>query len=231
MKAMARWPGAGARCGARLVCFGDRWVRGCVPLLVVIAVALGACGSPDGAVPGELTVDGQQLRDAGGGVLLTLDDLPGEIAVNGDSAFGASTRFTDASPSPDGRWIAVTTAGTAHGAGWLLRSGTRNALPAAFQYGGRVLPGPWSSDAEYAVFVHEGPAGGSTLSVAATRARGDTVADRSRAVRLSDHDERAPQDTHYVPLEWDGAELLFEVGERRWLYHAGEDAVRRGDGS
>lgn len=227
----SRWLAARARRCAGFGRVAASRARGCAPLVAALAVALGACQSPDEPLPGELAVDGHELRDTDGNVVFAVEELPDEIVVNGDSAFGAAARITGAAPSPDGRWLSLTSAGAAHGAGWLLRSGTRDPRPAAFQYGGGVRPGPWSPDSAYAVFVHEGPAGGSTLSVASTEGEGDTVADRSRAVRVPDHDARTPEQMRYKPLEWEGDDLHFEVDDRRWIYRARDGDVRRRGGS
>ncbi len=145
--------------------------------------------------------------------------IPDSIQVTGDTAFGASGRFTGGTRSPDGVWLAVTTQGAAHGAGWLIETGTDHAYPAAFQYGGAVEPGPWSADSRYATFTQEGPAPTGTLVVVDRETPGNTVEANATPVRLPEHADTVPPDTYYRPLKWRDGALLFSVDDTRYRYN------------
>ncbi len=165
-------------------------------------------------------VDDEAITASDGSVLLRIDDIPGSIRVDQETEFGASERIREASIAPDHDWFAVVTAGAAHSAGWLIREGTRKPLPASFQYGGSMTIGPWSKDSQFVVFVHEGPAGDRTLTVVDRNRAGEVAEESAMPVRLPDHDEREPEERIYDVLTWQNSELLFRVGEERWLFDA-----------
>jgi hypothetical protein len=167
----------------------------------------------------------QEIRAADGSVLLHIDDMPTNIRVDEDTEFGAADRFTEASAAPDEQWFAVATAGAAHGAGWLVRAGTRDPRPAAFQYGGSVSIGPWSEAGRYVVFIEDGPAPSRTLSVVDRDELGATVTETGTAVHGPDHQERPLPETAYEPLEWRNAQLVFEVNGERFRFDPATDAV------
>jgi hypothetical protein len=165
-----------------------------------------------------VAVSDTAVRGADGSVLLGIDDVPGNIAVDADTEFGAATRFTEASVAPDQAWLAVATAGAAHSAAWLVRTGTRDPRPAAFQYGGSITIGPWSDDGRLVVFVQEGPASDRTLTVVDQARLGDTVEASAMLVRVPDHDERAPEERIYEAVTWRDGRLVFQVSGERWVF-------------
>lgn len=186
---------------------------------------LPACGP--GAPDLRLDVRESELRGVDGTLLLSIEDVPGSIPVDADSEFGASGRFVEASASPDGEWLAVVTSGAAHSGGWLLEMGTAEPFPAAFQYGGGLTVGPWSADGRWVVFVHEGPAGDRTLSVAGAADLGSTVEESTRAVQAPDHDDRPPEARQYEPEGWSpGGQLEFRIGEEGWVFDPETGAVQ-----
>lgn len=173
-----------------------------------------------------LEVGDEEIRAADGSVLLGIDDVPGTIRVDQQSEFGAAERFQEASVSPDGAWLAVVTTGAAHSAGWLVREGTRQPRPAAFQYGGNITIGPWDEDSRRLVFVQEGPAGGRTLTVVDAERLGETVEESAMPVRSPNHDELAPEERIYEALAWSKGELLFRVSGERWVFDPDSEEVR-----
>lgn len=173
-----------------------------------------------------LEVGDEEIRAADGSVLVGIDDMPGTIRADQQAEFGAAQRFQEASVSPDGTWLAVVTTGAAHSAGWLVREGTRQPSPAAFQYGGNITIGPWSDDSRWLVFVQEGPAGGRTLTVVDAERLGETVEESAMPVRSPEHDELAPEERIYEALAWRNGELLFRVGDERWIFDADSEEVR-----
>ncbi|MCC5883621.1 MAG: hypothetical protein JJU25_13415, partial [Halomonas sp.] len=216
-----------------------------LPLALMIATAalvLSGCPSPgNGEPPPEaetadtsqpeaalapLEVGDEQIRAADGSVLLGIDDVPGSIRVDQQSEFGAAERFQEASISPDGVWLAVLTSGAAHSAGWLIQMEAREPSPGAFQYGGNITIGPWSDDSRRLVFVQEGPAGGRTLTVVDTERLGETVEESAMPVRSPEHDGLEPEEWNYEALAWENGELLFRVGEERWVFDPDSGEVR-----
>mgnify|MGYP000029126216 CR=1 FL=1 len=216
-----------------------------LPLALSIATAalvLSGCPSPGNGEPppttetadtseseaalAPLEVGDEEIRAADGAVLLSMEDVPGTIRADRQAEFGAAERFQEASVSPDGVWLAVVTTGAAHSAGWLVRGEARQLRPAAFQYGGNITIGPWSDDSRRVVFVQEGPAGGRTLTVVDAERLGETVGASAMAVRSPEHDERAPEERIYEALAWRNGELLFRVGEERWIFDPDSEEVR-----
>lgn len=191
-------------------------------LAAACLLSLAGCAiPPNGDHAGEpepVDISDDTVRDVDGASLPDMDAIPGSIQVTRDTAFGASGQFTGGALSPDGAWLAVTTQGVAHGAGWLVEAGTDHPYPAAFQYGGTVEPGPWSADSRYATFTQEGPAPSGTLVVVDREATGNTVEANATPVRLPDHADSVPPDTHYQPLAWRDGALLFSVNDTRYRY-------------
>jgi hypothetical protein len=167
---------------------------------------------------GELQVTENEIQTEEGVILIRIDDLPGDIPVDDDTRFGAATYFTGATLSPDQTRVAITTSGTSHGAGWMFDLDSEMFIPAAFQYGGSVLAGAWSSDGRYIIFIEKNPASGQTLSIADTRSEGSSVAETSIPIRLPEHDESGAGEEVYHPIKWDGEEFLFEVDGQRYRY-------------
>lgn len=215
------------------------------PLALSIAAAvflLSGCPSPgNGEPPPEaetsdtseseaalapLEVGDEEIRAADGAVLLSMEDVPGTIRADQQAEFGAAERFQEASVSPDGAWLAVATSGAAHSAGWLVRVEARQPSPVAFQYGGNITIGLWSDDSRRLVFVQEGPAGGRTLTVVDAERLGETVEASAMPVRSPEHDELAPEERIYEALAWRSGELLFRVGEERWVFDPDSGEVR-----
>lgn len=163
--ARARW---GEYSGGRRSQWGVRLVASAI--VITTAAAAGCAPWEEGepsqaskrgniATVASLETGDEHIRKADGTSLLRIDDLPRDIQVDEQNAFGATARFREAKVSPDDAWVAVVTTGAAHSAGWLVRADGSKASPAAFQYGGSVTIGPWSADGRYVVFAQEGPAG------------------------------------------------------------------------
>jgi hypothetical protein len=155
--------------------------------------------------------------------------VPGDIRVDDTTEFGVAQRFAEASASPDGEWIAVVTSGAAHSGGWLVRTGTREPRPAAFQYGGSMTIGPWSADSERVVFAHSGPAGDRSLTVVNRNQLGQTVEAGARPVRTPDHERFRPEERTYEAIEWREGQLVFEMRGERWIYNPETRTARRQD--
>ncbi|MBZ0331172.1 hypothetical protein KZO25_12680 [Halomonas sp. ANAO-440] len=190
-------------------------------LLASLAVLAGCTASPLSETTAELAplqVGESRLHAVDGTLLLHIKDIPGSIHVDADTEFGASEQFTGASLSPDGEWLAVTTDGVAHSAGWLVRVGNRDPQPAAFQYGGDLALGPWSENGRYAVFEAEGPAPSHTLAVVDRQNLGATVSENSAAVRIPDHEAQVPAHARYTAVGWRSGELVFEVDGGRYRF-------------
>ncbi|TVR64357.1 MAG: hypothetical protein EA422_06425 [Gemmatimonadales bacterium] len=185
----------------------------------------GASDVPSEMLPLSPQVSDEEIRSAEGDLILSLDQVPGSISVDDESEFGAGQRFVAAEPSPRGDWLAVSTGGVAHSAGWLLEMATANLHPAAFQYGGSLEIGPWSEDGRWVVFIHEGPAGDRTLSVADTDGVGRTVEAASEPVRVPSHDDLRPEDRMYQVEEWEGGILQFRLSTQRWTFDSSTGAV------
>ncbi len=170
------------------------------------------------AEPSPLQVTDDGIRNADGAVLLRIEELGGSIEVEPGSTFGAADRFTGAELAPGGAWFAVTTTGAAHAAAWLVDAVTGAPFPAAFQYGGDLEAGPWSDDGRHLVFVHRGPAGDRTLSVASRDRVGSTVAEAGQPVRVPEHDDLPPGERDYRVQGWSEGRLLFTLGDRSWSF-------------
>lgn len=176
-----------------------------------------------------IRVEERAILAANGSRLLHIEDMPDSIRVDDSNEFGAAQAFTEASLSPDGQWLAVATAGAAHGAGWLVPVGERSPQPAAFQYGGEVTLGPWSPSGRYATFHYDTPAPSRLLVVADRTALGATVNATARPVRMPGHAQQVPPETDYQAVAWRGDELVFEVGGRRFRYAPESAEVRQQD--
>ncbi|WP_026301052.1 MULTISPECIES: hypothetical protein [unclassified Thioalkalivibrio] len=172
-----------------------------------------------------LDMSEESIRTVEGTTLLRIDDLPGDIQVDEQNAFGAATRFREARASPDNTWVAVVTSGAAHSAGWLVQADSGEAFPAAFQYGGSVTIGLWSDDGRHVVFAQEGPAGNRTLTVVDRESLGDSVEANAIPVRVDDHGELDPEDQHYEALGWEEGSLRFRLGDEPWVFDPATGAV------
>lgn len=187
-----------------------------------LALLLAACSDATDESAAEavaltpLEVTEEAILAADGRELLALSALPDEVRVDAEASFSAADRFTEASLAPDEEWLAVATAGVAHGAGWLLPLDGDEPVAVAFQYGGGVSLGPWREDGRYLVFALEGPAPGRTLVLVSRAALGQSVAESARPVRLPEHGAQVPPGTEYRALAWRGEELRFEVEGEPW---------------
>lgn len=167
----------------------------------------------DSKFPSELEVTSDEIRSSDGEVILRIDLFPDNIQVDRESEFGAAERFTGAERSPDGRYLAVTTVGVAHSAGWIIEMDSEEPLPAAFQYGGSVEVGIWSDDSRFALFYSETPAPSRVITLTDLNSTGDKVEDNSIPVRLPEHEESVPPNTEYVAIGWDNGELIVEADD------------------
>lgn len=209
-----------------------RIIHGGVTALTILAtMGLAACAGQDPAdraaaeerqrqVP--LSVDDDRVQTAAGEPLADLEQIPRRIDADTDASFGASERILDAALSADGEWLAVTTAGTAHGAGWLKSLDEGRWHPAAFQYGGSVGLWQWSDEGRFVAFVLEGPAEGQAINVVDRDALGETVAETAMPVDncIADDDaqQQAERPPHQEPLVWYDGRLLLEIESRRYLF-------------
>ena len=191
---------------------------------LLAALAMTGCkpGTPEKNP--DLRVEADEIRDEEG-LILERDALPDPVRVDADTEFGATGQLVDADASPDGRWLAVTSIGTAHGAGWLVEGRGASAAPAAFQYGGAVGIGPWDPDGRFAVFTLEGPGPASRIVVADNRDPGPKVSDNARTVAVPEGMEDPESD--YRALEWREGELVFEHAVRRWHFSPKSNESRR----
>ncbi len=208
---------------------GTRFRMQCSLLAGAVVAVLTALAACQGARVAPLEVDEEEIRAADGSEILRIDEVPDNIRPDESVEFGAAQRFTGASASPDESWIAIATSSASHGAGWLVRIEDREPRPAAFQFGGRILAGPWSDDSRHAVFVHEGPAGDRTLTMVDREDLGDTVQESAMLVRLPDHDDRLPEHRIYEGEEWRNTLLAFQVADERWLFDTRTGEVSRDD--
>ncbi len=225
--ATAFWPGRG-RSVRRLA---PRLAAGVVVTLAVISGCTPSgeeehpSGYGEASVLAPLDIREASVRTAEGATLLGIEDLPGDIQVDAQNAFGATTRFREARASPDDTWVAVVTSGAAHSAGWLVRADSGAASPAAFQYGGRVTIGPWSDDGRHVVFAQEGPAGNRTLTVVDRESLGDSVEANAIPVRVEHHGELDPEEQRYEALGWAEGTLRFRLGDEPWVLDPATGAV------
>jgi hypothetical protein len=166
----------------------------------------------------EIQITEREIQAEDGTVFIRIDDFPDDIPIDDESRFGAATHFTGASLSPDGTRLAITTAGVAHGAGWIFDIETDEIIPAAFQYGGSVEAGPWDSNGKHVVFAEINPASGQTLSIADAHSTGSNVSETSRPIRLPKHEESGAGEAVYQPVKWDGEKFIFEVDGNRYTF-------------
>ncbi|MCC5878580.1 MAG: hypothetical protein JJU03_01595 [Idiomarina sp.] len=193
-------------------------------ILVVLTAFLLLIGcSPEGhrvsSETMELTVIDHQVRDYRGNVLLTRSQLPNRVRVNLTTEFSAHDRFVRAEMSPNGEYLAVTTVGSAHTAGWIHRIGDDAPRPAAFQYGGGLSIDRWHPASTHLVFRHRPPSGAQLLSVTAVSQLGAHVEDANYFIKVPKHDQLSPQHLNYNALRWEDRGLRFNLGGQRWLYH------------
>ena len=233
--ALAERSGAGAlrlghRCSVRRIA---PWLAAGVVVTLIVTSGCVPSGEEDqpseadeASVLAPLDIGEQSVRTVEGTTLLGIEDLPGDIQVDEQNAFGATNRFREAHASPDNAWVAVVTSGAAHSGGWLVRVDSGEASPAAFQYGGRVTIGPWSDDGRHVVFAQEGPAGDRTLTVVDRESLGDSVEANTIPVRAPEHEGREPEHRDYEVVEWADGKLVFRLGEERWVFDpAGKSAM------
>ncbi|WP_081911346.1 hypothetical protein [Thioalkalivibrio sp. ALJ1] len=226
-RAGAFWPGHG-RSVRRLA---PRVAAGVVVTLLVTSgcTPWGEVEQPSGygeaSVLAPLDIREASVRTAEGTTLLGIEDLPEDIQVDAQNAFGATMRFREAQASPDDAWVAVVSSGAAHSAGWLVRADSGEASPAAFQYGGRVTIGPWSDDGRHVVFAREGPAGNRTLTVVDRESLGDSVEANAILVHVDHHGELGPEAQRYEVLGWVGGILRFRLGDEPWVFDPATEAV------
>jgi hypothetical protein len=203
------------------------------------AFLLAGCPSPADEQPGldvppagpvaPLSASDERITGPDGSVLLTIDNVPGDIRVDDTTEFGAAQRFAEASAAPDGEWFAVVTSGAAHSGGWLVRSGTREPRPAAFQYGGSVSIGPWNDDGRRVVFALSGPAGDRTLVIVDRNQLGQTVEASALPVRTPDHERFRPEERTYEAVEWRDGQLAFRMRGEPWIFNPETRTARRQD--
>ena len=138
-----------------------------------------------------------------GEIVLESADLPAEVAVTEEAAFGGAERFVDAALLPDGERAVFVTVGAAHSFGWLLDipSGDRQAV--VFSYGGGVEIGGWSEDGVFIDFMVTTPAPSSVPVLVDSHGEGSYVSERGVSLDLSDHVEGDLVE-HYERLGWDG---------------------------
>lgn len=86
-------------------------------------------------------------------VVLSIDELPDEIAVSAQSTFGSSDKFKNAVLSPDDAWLAIAVGGAAHNFGWIYNLETSELKLIAFQYGGGVKIKKWINNSEVVLIL------------------------------------------------------------------------------
>jgi putative cell wall-binding protein len=119
--------------------------------------AAAACVS-DPALPTSIDVTAEQITDQDGNVLLTIDELPDNVQPDPDTEVGGPTQLNDAVLSGDRAWIAIGSAGVAHGYGWLHDIAADETHFVAFQFEGSVEALNWSPDDRFALFSIGSPA-------------------------------------------------------------------------
>lgn len=172
----------------------------------------------DSGLSAPVTIENEHILDADGALILSMDMVPTRLAVDEVTAFAASGRFIEASVSPDGQWLAIVTAGTAHSGGWIKAHGNDRLYPAAFQYGGEIEIGPWRSDNRYVAFVERGPAGGQAVSLVAVERLGSSVQASSIPVQRPGDSRLDPEQRSDHPIGWDGETLLIERDGEQWRF-------------
>ena len=170
----------------------------------------------------ELTVLDDQVNDYRGNQLITLSQLPERVRITSENEFGAHERFVQAEMSPNGEYIAVTTAGAAHSAAWVYQTEGGEVKPAAFQYGGNLTLGPWHPQSSYLVVTHQPPSGGTGLSVIHIAGLDYRVEDANQVLQVPQHDHLSADQHDYSALDWEDGELRFTMAGERWRYHPRE---------
>lgn len=127
----------------------------CSVLVLAACTAQPPVGNGDGSSSAAygLTADAISLD---GETVIRASDIPNEIQVSADAAFGASGDFTSFAASPGGRWLAFSTHGAAHDAGWIYDTQTETLRPVVFQFGGGVEVEEWA-DGTHVVFLTTTP--------------------------------------------------------------------------
>lgn len=99
----------------------------------------------------------KEVRNREGRVLVSVKNMPKEIAVSSEAGFGGTDRIMEVKVSPDGSWIALVTSGAAHSFGWLYDVDQDELTPVVFQYGGEVEIFAWNpAEPDLIAFLSEG---------------------------------------------------------------------------
>ncbi len=172
-------------------------------------------------LPTSIDTSTEDIRDQDGEVLLAIDDLPDEIRPDEDASFGGPTRFTNAVLSDDGRWIAIGSAGVAHGYGSLYDVVEQEHHYVAFQFEGEVAPYSWSPDDRFALFLVRSPAPIQSLKVVDRDDIQEFVEDTGFVVEVDREGDLEPpfsyeptewRDPHTLCFEFEGDEYCVDVG-------------------
>ncbi|MFW5973142.1 MAG: hypothetical protein ACOCTG_04045, partial [Bacteroidota bacterium] len=116
-------------------------------------------GTPSDDVPvRSIEWDERSVVDLTGDTLVVVDDFQTDVPVSEEASFGSDGFFSDVVLSPDGRYLALTISGAAHGFGWLYDLPAEERDPVAFQYGGSLEVVEWSPDDRFVVFRAHSPA-------------------------------------------------------------------------
>lgn len=184
-------------------------------------MALAACGTGDQGLSSEvreLTVTDEEVVDYRGDRVLYLGQLPDDINVGEDQSFHAHERFVQAEMSHDGDYIAFTTTGAAHGAGWVYQIDSEQVTATIFQYGGRVSLGPWRPDSGYLVMESEPPSGARLIAIIDTSRLDQAFEQRSDSIRVPQHDSINPEQQRYQVIDWEEGLLHFLMAGESWVY-------------
>ncbi len=199
--------------------FPWRSVIGVVGLLIVIGTAIwflqeGSSHRPSldsgTGEPGveSISVKENKIIDQDDNSLLTSEDLPDRIAVSEEAEFGIRGAISGAALSPDGKWIALSTRGAVHGAGWLYPIGRDEVRAVAFQYGGEVRVLGWRSDGQYVAFERRTPRPSTFLTIVSPEADGKFPATTGSSV------ESPIPEAVVSEIAWKNGDLCFVVRER-----------------
>lgn len=189
--------------------------------VMLTGIFIAACGTGERQLSDEvreLTVTDEGIIDYRGETVFALTQLPSDIEVNEGSQFHAHERFIQAEMSYDGHYIALTTTGVAHSAGWVYDVQSEQATPVAFQYGGGVVLGPWRPDLEYLVMFRKPPSGARLLSVIDMSRLEQPFEQRSDPVEIPQHDDISPEQLRYQVIDWEAGLLHFLMAGESWIY-------------
>lgn len=161
----------------------------------------------NGERPQRIDWDAEAVVDQDGDTLLSIEAFPDEVQVSEEASFGSSERFTGASLSPDERWMAITTVGSAHTFGWLYELDTEEKHPVDFQYGGSIDLGPWSPDANFIAFLAHSPAEITTIKLVDRREIGEYVDDTGFQIQIPEEENLSPPFAYEIE-EWQAPHTL-----------------------